>query len=143
MEFSRGIDSNITYRKRRSLIIKLLAYFKPYMPLLMLSILFAVLINVSVIVKPYIIKYIIDDYLAVGINAPDVFLYVGLIYFGVVLIGAGLSYSQTYILTYIGQKIMYDIRNQLFTHIQNMSIKFLTGLHPAGSLHGLQTMSKP
>ena len=40
------------------------------------------------------------------------------------MIGAGLSYSQTYILTYIGQKIMYDIRNQLFTHIQNMSIKF-------------------
>ena len=99
-------------------------YFKPYLPLLTLSIVFAILINVSVIVKPYIIKYIIDDYLAVGINAPDVFLYTGLLYFGVVLIGVGLSYSQTYILTYIGQKIMYDIRNQLFTHIQNMSTKF-------------------
>ncbi|NLX70746.1 MAG: ABC transporter ATP-binding protein [Clostridiales bacterium] len=120
---SHGND-NITYRDRKSLIIWLLVYFKPYLPLLTLSIVFAILINVSVIVKPYIIKYIIDDYLAVGINAPDVFLYTGLLYFGVVLIGVGLSYSQTYILTYIGQKIMYDIRNQLFTHIQNMSTKF-------------------
>jgi ATP-binding cassette subfamily B multidrug efflux pump len=124
MQYDRGIDGNIEQRSRGSLILRLLRYFKPYLPLLTLSIIFAVLINVSVIVKPYIIKYIIDDYLAVGINAPDVFLYVGLLYFAVVAIGAGLSYSQTYILTYIGQKIMFDIRNELFTHIQNMSIKF-------------------
>jgi ABC-type bacteriocin/lantibiotic exporter with double-glycine peptidase domain len=47
--------------------IRLLGYFKPYLLLLILSILFAFLINGAVLIKPYIIKYVIDDYLAVGL----------------------------------------------------------------------------
>ncbi|NSW89582.1 MAG: ABC transporter ATP-binding protein [Firmicutes bacterium] len=109
---------------KRTLFARLLGYFIPYLPLMLLSILFAFLINGAVLIKPYIIKYVIDDYLAVGKNDPNVFMLMGLIYLGVVLLGAGFGYSQTYLLTYIGQKIMYDIRNQLFTHIQNMSMKF-------------------
>ncbi|MFO7153527.1 MAG: ABC transporter ATP-binding protein [Caldicoprobacter oshimai] len=119
------IDSEYTLRRnKKALAIRLLRYFKPYLPLLALNILFAFLINGATIIKPYIIKYVIDNYLALKIYAPDVFMRMGLLYLAVVLAGCGLTYSQTYILTYIGQKIMYDIRNQLFTHIQNMSMKF-------------------
>jgi ATP-binding cassette subfamily B multidrug efflux pump len=103
---------------------RLLGYFKPYLPLILLSIIFAFLINGAVLIKPYIIKYVIDDFLAVGKNDPGAFKFIGFIYLGIVLLGAGFGYSQAYLLTYIGQKIMYDIRNQLFAHIQNMSMKF-------------------
>ncbi|MDN5276379.1 MAG: ATP-binding cassette, subfamily multidrug efflux pump [Clostridiales bacterium] len=119
------IDSEYSLRRdKKALVIRLLKYFKPYLPLLALNILFAFLINGATIIKPYIIKYVIDNYLALKIYAPDVFMRMGLLYLAVVLAGCGLTYSQAYILTYIGQKIMYDIRNQLFTHIQNMSMKF-------------------
>lgn len=104
--------------------IRLLGYFKPYLLLLILSILFAFLINGAVLIKPYIIKYVIDDYLAVGNNDSNAFTLMGLVYLGVVLVGAGFGYVQTYLLTFIGQRIMFDIRNQLFSHIQNMSMKF-------------------
>ncbi len=109
---------------RKIQFIRLLSYFKPYMLLLLLSIIFAFLINGAVLMKPYIIKYVIDDYLAVGINDSRVFTRMGLVYLGVVLVGAGFGYVQTYLLTFIGQRIMFDIRNQLFGHIQNMSMKF-------------------
>jgi len=105
-------------------LLRLLSYFKPYLLLVLISILFAFLINGAVLIKPYIIKYIIDDYLAVGNNDTNTFAFMGLIYFAIVLVGAGFEYAQTYFLTYIGQRIMFDIRNQLFSHIQNMSMKF-------------------
>ncbi|NLC69236.1 MAG: ABC transporter ATP-binding protein [Clostridiaceae bacterium] len=103
---------------------RLLAYFKPYLPLLVLCIIFAFLINGAALIKPYIIKYVIDDFLAVGKNEPGTFMLIGLVYLGIVLLGSGFGYLQEYLLTYIGQRIMYDIRNQLFAHVQNMSMKF-------------------
>lgn len=103
---------------------RLLGYFKPYLPLLVLCIVFAFLINGAALIKPYIIKYVIDDFLAVGKNDPETFMLIGFVYFGIVLFGAGFGYLQECLLTYTGQKIMYDIRNQLFSHIQNMSMKF-------------------
>ncbi|HHV97630.1 MAG TPA: ABC transporter ATP-binding protein [Clostridiaceae bacterium] len=116
---SSGIKS-----KRKTQIVRLLKYFIPYIPLILLSLLFALLINVSVIVRPYIIKYIIDDYLAVGKYDMRVFRLAGIGYFLIVVMGASFGYFETYILTYVGQKIMYDIRNQLFNHIQTMSMRF-------------------
>ena len=38
--------------------------------------------------------------------------------------GALFRYLETYILTYVVKEIMYDIRNQLFNHIQIMSMRF-------------------
>jgi len=119
------MDSEYTLRRpKKALFLRLISYFRPYLPLLALNILFAFLINGATLIKPYIIKHVIDNYLAVKIYAPDVFMHMGLLYLAVVLVGCGLTYSQNYILTYIGQKIMYDMRTQLFTHIQNMSMKF-------------------
>jgi len=111
-------------KSKKRVFFRLLKYFIPYLPILFTSIMLAFLINGATLIKPYIIKYVIDDYLAVGINDPKVFTLVGLGYLAVVLLGAAFSYSQAYILNYMGQKIMFDIRNQLFAHIQNMSMKF-------------------
>jgi ATP-binding cassette subfamily B multidrug efflux pump len=111
-------------KTKKNKVIRLLKYFIPYIPLILLSIVFALLINVAVIVKPYIIKYVIDDHLAVGNYDLQAFRFAGIVYFLVVVMGALFRYLETYILTYVGQRIMYDIRNQLFNHIQIMSMRF-------------------
>jgi len=120
----QDIKSSDKKKKKKVQVIRILKYFIPYIPLILLSLVFALLINVSVIVKPYIIKYIIDDHLAVGNYDMKVFRLAGIGYFLVVVLGAAFGYFETYILTYVGQKIMYDIRNQLFNHIQVMSMRF-------------------
>ncbi len=117
-------DEYVLRNKKKHQFFRLLKYFKPYLLILILNILIALLIDAAAIIKPYIIKYVIDDFLAVGRNEPQAFLKIGLLYFGVVLLGSGFGYTQTYSLTYVGQKIMYDIRYQLFSHIQKMSMKF-------------------
>jgi len=103
---------------------RLLPYFKPYVPMFVVSIFLALAINASVIAKPYIFKVVIDDYLVAGVHDITAFRLFGLLFFAVVLVGAALGYIQNYILTHAGQKIMFDIRNQLFEHVQRMNMSY-------------------
>lgn len=103
---------------------RLLPYFKPYVPMFVVSVILALIINASVIAKPYIVKLVIDDYLVAGVYDLIAFRLFGLLFFAVVLIGAGVGYFQNYILTLAGQKIMFDIRNQLFEHVQRMNMSY-------------------
>ncbi len=103
---------------------RLMGYYRPYLPLLLLSMVLVLVINAAVLIKPYIIKHAIDSYITKGINDRSALWTMGIIYFVIVVVGAVFTYAQSYILTYIGQKIMFNIRNSLFTHIQNMSMSF-------------------
>lgn len=124
--YDTDINENISGSsvKRRNKVIRLLKYFIPYLHLVFISVVFALLINASIIMKPYIIKFVIDEYLTVGIYDSRVFTVAGLVYLAAVAGGAIFGYLESYTLTYVGQKIMYDIRNQLFNHIQTMSMRF-------------------
>src|SRR5690606_37111314 len=46
------------------------------------------------------------------------------IYLGLVLLTFALSYAQVYILHYTGQRIVYNIRQQIYSHLQRMPIRF-------------------
>lgn len=123
MSISAARDE-FTIKKKRFQFFRLMGYFKPFIPLLLVSVLLAVLVNAAVLVKPYIIKYVIDDYIVKGnFNSKGIWL-MGIAYLLIVLLGSVFGYLQTYLLTFVGQKIMFNIRNQLFKHIQGMSMEF-------------------
>lgn len=111
-------------KKKKFQFFRLMGYFKPYIWLLLLSIALAFLVNAAVLIKPYIIKNVIDNYITVGRNDAYGLRLMGIAFFLVVLLGSVFGYFQTILLTYIGQRIMYNIRNQLFAHIQKMSMSF-------------------
>ncbi|NJD02699.1 MAG: ABC transporter ATP-binding protein [Ruminiclostridium sp.] len=111
-------------QKRKFKFLRLMAYFKPFIPLLVLSVALALLVNAAILAKPYIIKLVIDDYIVAGNYDMGSIWLLGLLYFLMVLMGSVLGYMQTNILTYVGQKIMFNIRNQIFEHIQKMSMNF-------------------
>jgi ATP-binding cassette, subfamily B, multidrug efflux pump len=113
-----------TIKKSKFQFFRLMAYFKPFIPLLLVSIALALLVSTAVLVKPYIIKYVIDDYIVKGNYDFKAILLMGIAYFLIILLGAGFGYLQTYILTFVGQKIMFNIRNQIFKHVQGMSMVF-------------------
>lgn len=58
---------------------------------------------------------------------------ISLIFLAVILLGLIISYVQTLVLQYTGQKIIYNIRNEVFTHIQGLSIQFFNA-NPVGKL---------
>jgi ATP-binding cassette, subfamily B, multidrug efflux pump len=113
-----------TIEKKKFQFFRLLSYFKPYMLIVLLSLFLAVLVNGAVLAKPYIIKQVIDGYIVKDDYNFKVMFLMGVLYLLAVLLSVGCGYLQTYLLTYVGQKIMYNIRNSLFEHIQNMSMTF-------------------
>ena len=104
--------------------VRLTGYFKPHLGLLVVGIVLAFLLNASVIARPYLIKFAIDDYLVANNHDLHMIKIIGLYYFAIVVLGSFFEYAQTNLLTYIGQKIMYNIRNEIFQHVQNMSMSF-------------------
>lgn len=57
----------------------------------------------------------------------------GWILFAVLTVGFVLNYLQVYLLQYTGQRIVYDIRQHIFAHMQSLSLGFFDG-NPVGRL---------
>lgn len=60
-------------------------------------------------------------------------LRITIIFLVVLIVGLVLNYFQKIILHYTGQKIIYNIRNEVFGHIQGLSVKFFNN-NPVGKL---------
>lgn len=103
---------------------RLLSYFKPYAPQLAFSIAMALIINAAVIIRPYLLRNVIDNYLVPGVNDQKAITGIALLYFGLIIAGAVVGYVQNYLLTWVGQDIMKKMRNDLFQKVQHMSMSF-------------------
>ena len=111
-------------RKKSESLKALLRWVRPYWGHLAFCVLIAFLMNAAILAKPWIIKHVIDDYIAKG-TARDVrVILCAVAYLAVVIIAAALAYVQTNYVTWIGQKVMFNLRSDLFRHIQNMSLSF-------------------
>ena len=74
-----------------------------------------------------------EDY--IGFRERDIsgLLRIGLIFLGIVLLGFGLNYAQVMLLNRTGQQILFNLRAEIFTHLQKMSLSFFDQ-NPVGRL---------
>lgn len=104
------------------LMRRLLGYVKPYKK----YVIFAILLNIFVAglgpVRPYLTKVAIDDYIAHA-NYNGLILIAALL-FGSLMLQAFVQYFLTYYTQYLGQKTLYDLRTQLFEHVQKLALKY-------------------
>lgn len=104
------------------LMKRLLGYVKPYKK----YVIFAILLNIFVAglgpVRPYLTKVAIDDYIAHS-NYNGLILIAALL-FGSLMLQAFVQYFLTYYTQYLGQKTLYDLRTQLFEHVQKLALKY-------------------
>ncbi len=63
----------------------------------------------------------------------DALIRLALIYLGIISLGFGLNYLQIYLLHRTGQLIVYNIRHQIFSHLQQISLRFFD-TNPVGRL---------
>ncbi len=114
------------------LMKRLLLYAKPYWKFFALAAILLMAITVTDLARPYLLKVAIDDYM-VRTQNPQAIVRIGLIYIATIVVGFLLNYWQTYILNYAGQTIIYNIRQQVFSHLQKMSLSFFDR-NPVGRL---------
>lgn len=101
---------------------RLLSYLGPYKKLLLLSVIFMLLVSLSNLVVPWIIKDVIDKVL----EDKDLYrLYIIILAILLTfLIRALTTFGHRYIMGYIGQAVIMDIRNVLYHHLQVLSISY-------------------
>ena len=120
---SKSYDARLMRR-----LLKYLAPYRAHVVGAMIIIGIASLIQVS---SPYLTKIAIDNYISRGDRAG--LNQVVLVYLAIVLFGFGLGYLQTYLMQLTGQRIMYDLRAQIFTHLQALPLAFFDR-NPVGRL---------
>jgi ATP-binding cassette, subfamily B, multidrug efflux pump len=113
------------------LLLRLLTYLKPYKAQVGLSFLLILLMAALDLVGPYLTKIAIDGYIAVG-DAQGLYG-VAALYALTLLLAFLVRFGQVFILQLTGQKIMLDMRREIFGRLQQLHVGYFDR-HPVGRL---------
>jgi ATP-binding cassette subfamily B protein len=113
------------------LMRRLLTYLRPYRWHVALGILLSVLVSLLEAVRPYFTKIAVD----VDIAAKDKLglLMTTMAFFGVLIVRGLLQYANAYLTQWIGQRTIFDLRMEVFEHLQRLSLRFFDR-NPIGRL---------
>jgi ATP-binding cassette subfamily B protein len=103
---------------------RILGYFRPYWRLWSVVLALLAVSNVLGLVPPLLMRSAVDQAIPSGNLELLVLLAVGMVAFP--LFGELLGVARNYLVNRIGQGIMFDLRNQLYAHLQSMSLRFFT-----------------
>lgn len=104
---------------------KLAQYYKPYMGVFVLDMLFAIIASAITLVIPLVVRYITSNVSYMGrADAVDMIIKLAVILCVLVLIQCGCNYYITNYGHVMGARIEYDMRAEIFAHYQKLSHSF-------------------
>jgi ATP-binding cassette, subfamily B, multidrug efflux pump len=127
------------------LMRRLLVYLRPYRWQVTIALVSIFLKSFCDVLGPYLVKVAVDRYLAPvkGLNSGlwswldprplTGIAQISAIYFSLLLLTFVLEFLQTYFMQWTGQKVMFDLRSQIFRHLQRMHVAFYDK-NPVGRL---------
>jgi len=127
------------------LMKRLLGYLRPYRLQVTIALVAIVLKAAADVTGPYLTKVAVDKYLAQRSDSHswlDRFLssdpmrgiaQIAAMYVGILLFSFVLEFVQTYVMQWAGQKVMFDLRSQIFRHLQRLHVAFYDR-NPVGRL---------
>ncbi len=101
---------------------QLFRFIRPYLWRLGVGVLLMVVTALTGLVGPYLVSYAIDHFIAVK-NADGLHLVAGA-FLLTAFVNWWSSYGQTYVVSYVGQSVVYDMRDRMFRHLQRLSFRF-------------------
>lgn len=130
----------IKYRKEEEVLEKaidsrlfrrLLSYFKPYKLQIALATILTITISALAAVRPRLTPIAIDDKI-INKDIQGLQLIV-IILLGTLILQGAIQYIMAYLTSWIGQKIIYDLRKKVYEHTINLNLKFFDS-NPIGRL---------
>ncbi len=114
---------------RPSLTPRIFAAFRPYTGRVVLVGLLILVTAGLGVVNPVLIQVVFDQALFPEGAGPDLRLLWILagVMTGITVITGGLGILQTYLTNLVGQRVMRDLRDTLYRHLQSLSLAFFTG----------------
>ncbi len=127
------------------LMRRLLIYLRPYRWQVTIAIVSIVVKSFCDVLGPYLVKVAVDRYLA-PVKGTTSGLWswlsprplhgiaqISAIYFSLLILTFVFEFLQTYFMQWTGQKVMFDLRSQIFRHLQRMHVAFYDK-NPVGRL---------
>ena len=127
------------------LMARLLKYLRPYRWQVAVALVSILLKSFADVLGPYLTKVAIDRYLApakggasglwswLSPHAVTGIAQIAAIYVGLLVFSFLLEFLQTYFMQWTGQKVMFDLRCQIFRHLQRLHVAFYDK-NPVGRL---------
>ncbi len=113
------------------LMKRLLKSLKPYRWYVALGILLSMIVSGMEAIRPYFTKIAVDENIANGDKHG--LLFTVLLFFTVLVVRGIVQYFSAYLTQWIGQRTIFDLRMQIFEHLQRLNIKFFDK-NPIGRL---------
>ncbi|MEQ1924425.1 MAG: ABC transporter ATP-binding protein, partial [Pyrinomonadaceae bacterium] len=101
---------------------RLLGYLKPYWRHATVAVFLTLLTNILISTQPYFTKMAVDDFIKPK-NTDGILLF-ALAFFGVFLFRFLFSYIQEILLNSVGQRVMFDLRTELYTKLQKQEVAY-------------------
>jgi ATP-binding cassette subfamily B protein len=118
-------DSTIKQSKiSKGLVRRILGYARPYRALVIMFLITMVLASLLSVAQPLLFRRIVDNGISVG--DAKVVTVTALIIALLAILDAGLGLVGRYFSSRIGEGLIYDLRSQVYTHVQEQSVAFFT-----------------
>ncbi len=104
------------------IVRRLLRYLKPYWHIVVAALALTLITNILISTQPYFTKVAVDDFITPK-KTDGIWLF-ALAFFAVFLFRFIFSYIQEILLNTVGQKVMYDLRSELFTKLQKQEVAY-------------------
>jgi ATP-binding cassette subfamily B protein len=113
------------------LMRRILVYLRPYRGFVALAFVLIFANTLTVLAGPFLTQLAIDQAIVPGKpeNLPPILA----AFIGALALSFALRYGQNYIMQVIGQSVMYDLRRQIFSHLQHQSLGYFDR-NPVGRL---------
>ncbi|AHD05761.1 ABC transporter ATP-binding protein [Paenibacillus larvae] len=104
-------------------------FVKPYLKKIALTLLIGIIKFGIPLTLPMILKYLVDHLLlnyqlSTGEKMTQLSMVLGISFFVFVIVRGPVEYYRQYFAQWITSRILYDIRNRLYEHIQKLSIRY-------------------
>lgn len=103
---------------------RLLELVKPYWKKLSLAMVFMIIVSLLTAAQAFLVKPALDDVFLK--KDPKMLLLLPIAIIILFFLKGLFDYGQTYLMNYVGLKIVSDMREKLYNHIQNLSLSFFT-----------------
>src|SRR6266436_3860721 len=129
-QFGGGMEDYVEEQKKRGrktdirTVHRVAQAFRPYTFQVILVLVAIILTTVLGLVNPLLIRFVFDD--AIGKRNLSLLIILVAIMFVMPIITGIIGVGQTYLNNTIGQRVMRDFRNNLYMHLQSMSLRFFT-----------------
>ena len=113
----------------KHLLRRVARLFRPYRGRVALILILILITSGLGVVNPLLTKQVFDKALfPPGQSGPNLGLLYELVGLMIIvpIVASAIGVVQTYLTTVVGQRVMQDLRNKLFEHLQSMSLRFFT-----------------